>query len=245
MAQDYGTKITTNGLTFFDEGGTMLRLSFLDESLSVQFGFPEVTDGKRKYPTAKRESLIITNDRVAALYQLICSKVLPAIEKGENYDGGVFTSKRKDAIFAIIVQDGEPHLAYYKDIDADRKPKSTHVFTFTRTAIIEHYDPAGSSFEQNEIHAQFTLFIKMLEGFTLLTNNITTHSYRHANKYTTDKIFLYLSELAKKMGVTIDTGYSSYGASSGGYSNEQLPFGNDTETSMPSINEVSTLDGML
>ena len=240
--QDYNTKITTNGMTLFDENGVMLRLDFLDDALSVQIGFPDIVDGKRKYPTEKRQSLIVTNDRVSALYDIVINKVLPAIEAGKDYDGGIFTSKRKDGVFEVAVQSGEPYLMYHKDIDADRKPKATYIFKFDKTSIIEKYNVESTEFEQCEVHAKFTLFVKLLEGFVLLSNNITTHSYRHANKYTTDKIFLYLNEIAKKMGLTVES-RSSYGTPNVGFSDD-LPFGNE-EPAMPPVNNVSTLDGLL
>lgn len=241
-------QVTTNSLTIFDEEGVMLKLAFLDDTLSLQLGVPEMVEGRRKYPPEKRQSLIITKERVAALYSICTgknSKVLNAIENGNSYDAGVFTSKRKDGILEIMVQEGTPYLVLYKDIDEDRKPKQTFLFKFEETVIIEKYDVKTTDFTQSSIHAYFTLFIKLLESFVLLSNDMSTHSFRHANKYTTDKIFQDLMEIAKKLGVTFESKYSNNSTpqNSGAFDNE-LPFGT-TGSILPDINDVGSLDGLL
>ena len=65
-------KVTTSGLTLFDENGIMLRLAYLDESFSIMIGEPKIADnGKRTYPQETRYPFILTIDRAAALYDEI------------------------------------------------------------------------------------------------------------------------------------------------------------------------------
>ena len=60
---------------------------------------------------------------------------------------------------------------------------------------------------------------------------------RYANRFTTDKIFKYLGEMAAKLGISLQ---------SNGYSNNPNPaFDTPTNNTMPQINEVNDLDQLL
>lgn len=200
-------KVSTSGITLFDENGIMLKLGYLDDSLSLLIGEPKIADnGKRSYPQDTRYPFIITLDRATALYEkIILEKVLPAIENGTNYNGGVFLNKRNDAIFEIRVQDGDVYLVYHKEIGEDRVPKSSHVFKCQKTPVIENYHTDGSHFEKSDTEAYFLLFCRYVDAGIYDLNNSSAHSFRKANYYTTNKIFNYLEGLASKLGVTIES----------------------------------------
>jgi hypothetical protein len=155
----------------------------------------------------------------------------------------VLLSKRKDALFQIRVQNGEIIGVYYKDIDDSRKPRATYAYKFTKVPIIESYNPETANFAPREIHSQFALFARFIEGFLLMGTNAGTHSYRTADKYTRDIIMNTLKELAVKLGVSVET-YHGFGGQhqNTGFDND-LPFGNDNH--MPSIDEVNSLEGIL
>jgi len=232
--------INTNSLTFFDDNGVMLKCGFLNENISISFGTAVDNNGKRSYPNDKRDNLLLTSDRVGALYCLIKDKFLPAIEKGEDYNGGVFTSMKKDQVFELRIehQNGvaEIYALFHRNIDANRIPQKTVVFKFTKVPVIEKYNTTNGEFLLDEIDAQFYMFIKLIEGFVIAgANNVTAHSYRNANHYTTDKIFKYLGEMAAKMGISV--------ASSPAYNN-----GFDKSTSnadMPAIEEIDDFGDLL
>lgn len=237
-------KVTTSGLTLFDENGVMLRMAYLDDSFSLLIGEPKAADnGKRTYPQETRFPFIITMDRAVALYEdIILAKVLPAIENGTDYNGGVFLNRRNDAIFEIRVQQGEVYFVYYKEIGEDRVPKSTHVFKCQKTPFIEKYNPDGSYFEKSETHSFLMIFCKYLDAGLYDMNNSSAHSFRRGNYYTTSKIFSYLEGLAAKLGVTVEN-RSYHQASNNAFMSannsdaEELPFQPD--------NTVTTLDGIL
>ena len=224
-------KVNTTGVTLFDENGVMLKMGYLDDSLSLLIGEPKVADnGKRTYPDELRFPFILTADRAQALFEnIIVKKVLPALEAGEDYNGGIFINRRKDAIFEVRVQQGDIYLVYYKEIGEDRTPKSTHVFKCQKTQLIESYTPDGSSFEQSNVDSYFMIFAKYLESGIFDLCNSSTHSFRKANYFTTQKIFDYLEGLCAKMGVTV--GHRTYQqASSSGFmdipdnAGDELPF---------------------
>lgn len=239
-------KVSTTGITLFDENGIMLKMGYLDDSLSLLIGEPKVSDnGKRSYPQDTRYPFIIRLDRATALYEeIILKKVLPAIENGTNYNGGIFLNKRNDAIFEIRVQDGDVYLVYHKEIGEDRVPKSSHVFKCQKTPVIEKYNPDGSHFEKSDTEAYFMLFCRYLDAGIYDLNNSSAHSFRKANYYTTNKIFNYLEGLASKLGVTIESRTFKPSTSNAfmdvsGAENEELPFN-------PDENSVSTsLEGLI
>ena len=212
----YQNRVTTSGMTIFDENNLMLRMSYLDDSLSLVIGQPSVADnGKKKYPQELRHPFIITLDRATALYDVIVPKVLKALEEGEDYNGGVFLNKAKNAIFEIRVQSGDVYLVYYKNIGEDRTPGETFAFKCQRTQIIESYNPDGSSFEQSSVEGYFALFCKYLESGIYDLHNASAHAYRKANSYTISSIFNYLKSIAVKLGVTMESNRPASTVSSG------------------------------
>lgn len=247
MENNYQNRVTTSGMTLFDENGTMLRMGYLDESLSLVIGEPVLADnGKKSYPQEKRHPFIITLDRAAALFHdIIEKKVYGALEEGYNYNGGIFLNRRKDAIFEIRVQDGEIYLILYKEIQEDRTPKETFVFKCNKTTIVENYNPDGSSADQTDVEGFFYLFCKYLEAGIFDLQNASTHSFRKANNATTSAIFNHLKQIAAKLGVTVENTRSNYqpATSNSGFMNsatseeEELPFA-DAPTA-------TSLDGML
>lgn len=202
----YKDQITTSGVSIFDDTGNWLKLGYLDDALSLMICAPTIGDGgKRSYPQESRKPFIITLDRASAFNEeIIIKKVLPAIEKGEDYNGGIFLNKRKDAIFEIRIQSGEIYAAYHKDIGEDRSPKESYIFHFQKVPIVESYNPDGTSFEQSNTEGQFILFCKYVEAGVFDLHKSSAHASRKGNQYTISKIFDYLAGISAKLGVTVE-----------------------------------------
>lgn len=239
-------RVTTSGCTLFDENSIMLRLGFLDDGFTILFGDPKQDGMNKTYPLEKRHSLILRPERATALLEnIIVDKVLPAMENGTSYNGGVFLNRRKDSILEVRVQDGEVYLAFHKGIDENRVPKESYVFHFQKTQIIENYNPDGSAFEQFDVHGCFMLFCKFLESGVYDINNSSAHSMRKANYYTTNKIFRYLEGLATKLGVTVENRSYQNGSSSGfSQSPEGIQSSQDIMP-IPTDNAATSLEGLV
>lgn len=234
-------QIQTNSLVFFDTQGIMLKLSFLDNALSVSFGFPKVENDKRTYPKEERKNFILTQDRVAAIHKIIEKKALPAYDEDRNYNGGVFTSKRKDAIFEVAVKEGNFYVLYHEGISESRLPKATYVFQFAKTDAIEAYNSSSGEFEKVQIEGQFTLFVKAVEGFADMINNSGAHAQRVTSSYITNKYFSYLNEIATKLGCSVPgSNYSSGAGNNTGFDSE-LPFGDNSSGAMTMVD---SMDGL-
>lgn len=237
--------ITTNSIALFDEAGVMLKCGFLDGNISISFGSVKEEGGKRTYPNELRDNLLLSSERSSALFDIIQYKVLPAIESGTTYNGGVFTSNKKDNILEIQVitenNKSEIFLVFHRNIDENRKPSKSISFKFGKTPIIENYNTESGEFVLDEIDTHFFLFIKLLEGFLLCgVNNVTAHSYRNANRYTMDKIFKYLEEFAAKLGVTVaNNSYNNFNNNNSGFNKSE------TEQTMPVMNELDSIESLM
>jgi len=247
---NFRDQVTTSGIPLFDDKGTWLKLGYLDDSLSLMICEPTIADnGKRTYPQESRKPFIITIERAEALHNEIIPKVLSSLEAGEDYDGGIFLNKRKDAIFEIRVQQGDIYAVYYKDIGEDRRAKETIVFKFQRTSIIENYNPDGTSFEQNNVEGQFAVFCKYIEAGAFDLHNSSVHSFRKGNYYTTGKIFDYLKGIAAKLGVTVDSGKTytpnNNNRSNSGFMNVPDNAGDELPFSEGMVPEESSLENIL
>jgi hypothetical protein len=229
--------ITTNSLALFDESGTMLKLGFLNENVTIMMCSPVISnEGKKTYPQEARVNFLINADRVGALHDVIMDKVLSAIAENRNYNGGVFLDQKKNRVFDIRVQDGDVYAVYYIDIDADRRPKRTVVFKFNKAPIIEKYSPESGEFELREAHSQFFVFVKALSGFLECISGINAHAYKYTNMYQNNRISKMLEEVCVKLGINITP-------------NRTMPFNGNSlgsdDSSMPVIGESTDLANLL
>ena len=236
--------VNTNSLTMFDQNSIMLKLSFLDECLSIGIWTPVVdASGKKTYPQEQRNTFVLTSQRVEALYELILYKVIPALKEGRDYNGGVFTSNKKDRVFEILVKEETLYAYLHTNIDENRHPANTTVFEFQKTPTIENYNTTTGDFIMNDNNSGFYLFTKVLDGFLLHISHITTHSFRYANRFTTEKVFDYLKEIALKLGVNVQS--NSYGSkSTNGF--DSADSGNSSSVdSMPAMETIDDITQIL
>lgn len=253
MAEQSGgfqqNRVTTNGATFWDSEGTMLKLSYLDDSFSIQISTPQINEnGKRTYPEKNRHNLLMTADRASALYyEVIVKQLIPAFERGENLSKGVFLNKGKTAILEIKVENGEWFLLYHKDIDQDRKAKDSYGFRFMKNDIIEDYKADTGEFSgQQSVDGTFYIFCEYLDMGIHELCKPSGHSVRSATSYTVSSIFNYLKSISQKLGVVVEPAYrksSGFNTSPmNAPSSEELPF-----DAPPVVEEVAATDmaGML
>lgn len=234
-------KISTVGLTLFDNESMMMRLSYLGDALSIMIAEPEQNNGKNSYPEKNRHSTLITAERAAAFYnEIILKGVIPAIENGENYSMGIFLNQKKTSILEIRVQDKEIYLVLCLNINEERVSENSYVFHFQKTDVIAGYEPNGTFESQDKVEGCFFIFTKWLEFGIAAITGASGHSVRKANSYTTNSFFNYAKSICAKLGVTPERpNYRSYNESNhdtSGFmsipddaSSDGMPF-NDTPT---------------
>lgn len=204
MADFQKTTVSTNSLSFFNEEKVLLKLTYLEDALTISINYPEVTDGKAKYPQNLRHQALLNQNNVVALHRLTIEHVIPAFAEGRNKDVGVFANRNKTQMVETYTQGGSFFVVIHDEIE-NRIPKNSYVFKFDKTPVIQDYDIGAVSFKTEEVDAQFFLFIKALEAFENLSNGITAHEYRYRNSWFNDHVRKYLEALNLKLGLGMQT----------------------------------------
>lgn len=248
-------KVTTTGMTLWDDRGMMLKLSYLDESFSIQLSDPVVMEnGKKSYPENHRHNMLMTADRASALYhEVIIKQLLPAYENKETFSKGVFLNRGKTSILEVATDDGELYLRYYKDIDEDRKAKEQYVFHFLKTDLIEGYQYQNGEFAgQQSTEGMFYIFCKYLDMGLNELCKASGHAVRSSMNYTISAVFNHLRGISQKLGVIVEPAFKRNNTGSSGFNvnaglneptnGEEVPF-----EDVPSVESVEPTDmaGML
>lgn len=242
-------RVSTVGLTIFDNESMMMRLSYLGDALSIMIAEPENNNGKNSYPEKNRHSTLITSERAAALYdEIILKGVIPALEKGEDYSMGIFLNQKKTSILQIRVQDKEIYLVLCLNINEERVSENSYVFHFQKTDVISDYNPNGSFESQDKVEGYFYLFVKWLENGVGAITGAAGHSMRKANSYTTNSFFNYAKSIAAKLGVTPPNN-NNYRSNNGGGSDTSgfmnIPEGSPDEMPFNDTPTASSMDDIL
>ena len=219
MADYTKPSVSTHSITLFNEDRTMLKIIYLDDALTVGIYLPQIVDGKASYPKEMRHQVLLNQQNVAALYDAIIAEIMPAFDRGENRDAGVFTNRNKSQMFEAYTQGGSFFVIIHDEIE-NRIPKNSYVFKFDKTPVIKEYDVNAVSFKIDEVDAQFTLFVKSLEAFANLSNGITAHEYQYRQSYFIDQVRKTFNALNTKFGLGLNTGYGNNGgnaAAGGGF----------------------------
>jgi hypothetical protein len=155
-----------------------LALSFWNDNLSIKIN-PILTigfDGKRQYDYNRRGNTTITAEKCVALRQKIDELIMPhlsEIARGE-YDGtvaistiaggpsscavGVGVKKDENGISNISV-------TIYGGVDSNGRAlkDATYTYIFSKTEIIEDYDPDTGAGTKTNVEAEFQFFYDKLK----------------------------------------------------------------------------------
>lgn len=204
MADFQKITISTNSLSIFNEERVLLKLTYLEDALTIAIYLPQVVDGKATYPKEMRHQALLNKENVVALNRLTVEQVIPAFTEGRNKDVGVFTNRNKTQMVETYTQGGSFFVVIHDEI-VNRIPTNSYLFKFDKTPVIQDYDIGAVSFKTDEVDADFYLFLKTLDAFENLCNGITAHEYRYRNAYFNDLVKKYLDALNLKLGLGIQT----------------------------------------
>lgn len=238
-------KVNTNGITLFDDKGNMLKLGYLGESFSCMISIPAKSEsGKNTYPEKNRHNFLLTHDRAATLYQKIIVKdILEAYEAGNNMVRGLPLNRAKTNMISIRLEDGELYLIFSENIDENRMTEDNYAFHFTKTDVIDEYNPKDGSYAgQYGVEGAFWIFCSYLEAGVYELCKPSGHSVRRAQSYTNQAFFNYLKAISQKLGVVVEpafkksSGFVAQSPSVEGV-DEELPF-----SDVPTMNNPSTVE---
>lgn len=200
--------VSSSLVSMFDGNNNQLRLAGYDAAMQIGIWVPAISpEGKMTFPQENRHSLVLSHEVVATLDHIIKNQVLPAIENDRSFKKGVPANRAGTAIVEIIVQDGHVILQMNTNLDANKVAKETFQYEFAKDPVITGYNPTTGEFEVEMVDAQFALFCNTISMYT------TVSTYGHGSKYQMDfsmsRMYQMLQAIATKLGVAINTGYSS------------------------------------
>ena len=184
--QQQRATITTSLMSMWDanNNGVQLRVSALDNGLSISFWIPFIgPDGRRSYPREQRINTILTQKNCVAMEKLIVEILLPAYAAGKDCRVSVFTNNARSTVFELEVRGGEFFANLHQGCDATTHvPQSSLSFKFESVLANESFDQATGEFKVVPIQADFYLFSKVLQGYNYLSSGtISGHGVRYSD----------------------------------------------------------------
>lgn len=204
--------VSTNGMTLFS-GDLMLKVNLYDQNLSLGFT-PALTDsatGKRKFPKENTTNVLMTAERVQALYDIMTHRMVSAIEEHRTMNACITCNRDGSTMIGVTVSpEGIVSLMAYSGINEKRIPNKIHKFDFQDITPILNFNPESGDFAADEtpIRAQLFLFVKMLEGFLLECNGASNHFGKYTDRFSDRRFMTSIDAMATKMGVTTAKGPS-------------------------------------
>ena len=242
--------VTSNSLMLFS-GDMSLRLSLYDQTLSLSF-VPAVTDsatGKRKFPKENATNVMLTAERVAALYDIITHRTLYALEN-KTFRSDSLTCNRDGSMMIGIEITPEQlvNLIVYAQIGEDRIPKKILKFNFQDITPVLNFNPSNGEFSADDhpIHAQLILFLKMLDGFLTAVSGAEHHFGKYNDRFTDRRFMDSIGALATKLGVSTSRA-PQYNNSVPGVNvtpGANFPTGNTTSTAGVPVAELTDINQM-
>lgn len=242
--------VNTNSITMFS-GDVMLRVSLYDQNMSLSFtaALTDSATGKRKFPKENAVNVLLTSDRVTALYSIIMNRTMNALENKITRSDSLMCNRDGSTIIGIeVTPEMLVNLVCYSGIGDDRIPKRILKFTFQDISSILNYNASTGDFtvDENPIRAQFLLFVKVLDGFLMSCCGASSHFGRYYDRYSNRRVMSSIDAMASKMGVPTASGpsfnnsVSGTNVQSGGNFNPNTPM----STSGVPVSNVSNLNDM-
>lgn len=237
--------VSTNIVSMFDDQSVQLRIGGLDNAMSVAFWLPVQGDnGRNTYPQDHRISVVLTPERVAALDHVLQEQVLPALEEGRQISRSVFTSRSCTNMLQISMEDDGIYLYLHKDINEDRIAKDSYRFHFEDFMILTSYKPKTGDYDVDKCLATFYLFTQTIHAFVQDAGGVSAHGARVGTRYSTDRIFSYLTAIAQAVNAVIQT--NNYGNGGGrGYTNPGFSENGPGNSPAPQMQELNNLSDIL
>ena len=250
--------VSSFGLTFFNDDNMMLQITFLNDSLSVSFrkGVVDPATGKTRYPKdatgAMTNSTLLTPELAATLYEVLVNNFIPWYADGKynekGHSVGIFTNRMRNRLLDVYAGPDSkyPQIRLFSNINEDRIPGESYVFTCRPSGYIEDYQPGGNDFKVDEFNGQFAMFIKCLSTFLEAITKAHHHADAVGGSYDKNKVMDYLSKIGNKIGLMESLTRPQYQQSTSsnfnmGNTNAMM----QADTSTPPITQMGNLDDML
>lgn len=251
--------VSSYGPAFFNDDQTMLQVTFLNDSLSIAIrkGVIDPVSGKTKYPKDANSSMgnttLLTPELVATFYESLVNDFLPWYLDGKAatkaHSVGLFTTRMRNKLVDVYAGPDTryPQLRIFSNINEDRVPGESYVYTFKPSTAIYEYQPGGSDFTLSEFNGQFMMFLKCLSSFMEAITKAQYHASAVGGNYDKSKLHDYLSKIGNRVGVAeslVRTQYQGQNNNNGGFVSASSSL-MTPDTSTPPITQMASLDDML
>lgn len=247
-------KVNTSGFEFRNYDSTLqvsgFDQKFYNDSMSVEF-FPELpanlqTD-KKKLDYKNSLSTLVVPEKAMALYLAYKTKLLAAIEAGEEYSASVIIANVNALRISTGVEDtGEvrPYIQLIKGIDPDTTIAEVEIkYEFKPTHLIDNYNPTTGKFSGKTTRfAELDLVMENMKEFVLAIGNAQVHASRVVNRYFNDRISGNIEKIGEKVGANVQK-KGGYGNNANYRNNTQhsplFSTGSSTPNQAPDVPEES------
>ena len=214
--KDYSNDVNTRGIQLSNKDGfdpSTMNLGYWNGFLSIKIN-PALDKSKqtdtRVYDYEKTVSTALSPEKISLILEKIKQDIIPAMEAGEDKSIGVPTGTNSLVVVGTGKrQTGEirPFFAIHRALnDTTKRPEMSIAYEFNRIQSIDDYnDSTGSYNVDNSIHAEFKLFIRVLEAALVGLSNATVHANRVVNRSLNDKIVRLLEAICNKLGIDTQT----------------------------------------
>lgn len=245
--------ISTNVATFWDENGTQMRVSYLENGVSLAFWLPQITEtGSRKYPPEMRYSTIISLRILTGLMAFVMDDLMPAYESAKPHATcAVFTNKARTSIIQLEMENGQFFIKFHQNVDPNTNmPQRTISFKFDTYPIMSNYSSASGEINAEAVQVDFYLFIKMLKTYVDNAGGLCAgHGSNTAMNYHFRKMMDYMIGIANAVHAQLPApSYNSYNRQNNqgmtNYSqNPEVPSNNLPSPAMQDVDNLSDLIG--
>ena len=249
--QNQRPSISTSVATFWDENGIQLRVSYLENGVSIAFWTPQILEnGSRKYPPEMRYGLILNNRILSAVMRSIINNLLDDYRSGKEYATiAVFTNAARTTIFQIEMINGEFYVKMHQNVDPTTNiPGRTISFKFETYPVMTSYDPASGNLEAELIHADFFLFTSMIKAYLDGASGMVAGQGVRQTSYSRNRQLMdHMIAIAKATHAALPAPQNGYQynhsqQNNSGYQNQSSPQ-NSYETT--SVTEVADLQDLV
>lgn len=256
--------VQTRGTTYRDincKFPMALEIGYSDDLITLTFTPPlpdqERVKGQKLFDYKNQIKSGMSRLKAHELYIAYNQYIKPALEKTEGKFAGIRIASGKHVIGidtgVDLFKDGTAHpcLILIRNVSEAGTSTDVIVYEFNRSEVLLDYNPStGKISETALIDAEFDAFMEDLESARDASSKAYIHAARQVDNRHKSILTKYLDAIAKKVGAPVPTG-NNYGGGSSSYSganiftsDEELPFDNNTTSSMPEPAPSATINDM-
>lgn len=244
--------LSTSLYTIWNVAGQQLKISAMDDALSIAIWNPQVSpEGRMQYPAEGRISIILNMSNLNIINTYIRNDIIEAYSKEEFCKRAVYTNNAHSTIFEVETNNGEFMVNIYRDIDPTSNiPKYSYSYRFDASSALENYKPESGEAEYCKVQGDFLIFAMAITGFVRMSPSfcqgsglryhLDNKNKRYMNYLTAIANAVHAQLPAENYGYQNNNGYSNNYRNNNDYVNTSNNETVTTNNSEPAYTQVET-----